>query len=360
MKSFTTRGSVRVDFLGGTLDLFPLFHLLQDTVTINAALTLQAEVTLSSLDAHKKGIEIISQDYNKIMFYPSADFHSENFYEQGLLSPFYFKEFFFVALLLRSFHVTEGLSITLSSGAPPGSGLGGSSAMGIALYKALCNWTGKKYVPQEAVTFVQEREAAILQAGVAGHQDYYPAVFGGILSLTPSLLQPFSVTQHHTLQLSEELEQKMSLIYSGQSRFSGINNWEVYKKFFDRDDHILRGMKKLAYLAKEGLGFLKEGDIDSFLGTIVQDGHLREHLFEHFVTKEMKILDQELRDHALLKEGYRGLKVCGAGGGGCFLLIGEFQSSDLEKSELEKILLKHNMKKLEFRILPPSINIEEE
>ena len=49
----------------------------------------------------------------------------------------------FICQLLDYFQVHNGLKITLSSGAPAGSGLGGSSAMGVTFFSATAQYTQK-------------------------------------------------------------------------------------------------------------------------------------------------------------------------------------------------------------------------
>ena len=54
-------GSVRVDLLGGTLDLNPINLILPNVVTLNLATSLKAKVKVSEIDFD--GIEIKSLDY---------------------------------------------------------------------------------------------------------------------------------------------------------------------------------------------------------------------------------------------------------------------------------------------------------
>ena len=49
-KAVTIEGSVRVDLLGGTLDLVPINLILPNVVTLNLATSLKAKVTISPID----------------------------------------------------------------------------------------------------------------------------------------------------------------------------------------------------------------------------------------------------------------------------------------------------------------------
>ena len=43
------------------------------------------------------------------------------------------------------------------------------------------------------------------------------------------------VEQVFTPELAAYLQNNVTLVFSGESRQSGINNWEVYKSFFDKN-----------------------------------------------------------------------------------------------------------------------------
>src|SRR5262244_663513 len=56
----TAKAPTRIDFAGGTLDLWPLYLFFDGATTINAAINLFARATLESLPSTK--IELISRD----------------------------------------------------------------------------------------------------------------------------------------------------------------------------------------------------------------------------------------------------------------------------------------------------------
>ncbi|MFP5457342.1 MAG: hypothetical protein ACLGG7_01305, partial [Bacteriovoracia bacterium] len=67
----TETGSVRVDLVGGTLDIEPINLILKDVWTLNVATGLKAQVQLESTSFD--GVEIISSDYNKTYRYSVAE-----------------------------------------------------------------------------------------------------------------------------------------------------------------------------------------------------------------------------------------------------------------------------------------------
>jgi D-glycero-alpha-D-manno-heptose-7-phosphate kinase len=332
-----TKGSVRVDLVGGTLDIEPINLIIKNVVTLNVATGLQASVTLSKIDFD--GIEIHSTDYNKHYKYPSADLT-----EDRVVYSREFAEMTFVLQILRLFGINSGLKMELSSGAPAGSGLGGSSAMGVTLYRALCNYTGANFDRHTAVLKVKAVESRILNQGMAGYQDYFPALTGGVLAIK-GIEGEIKVEQLYTDELKEILEKHLVLISSGQSRQSGINNWEVYKAFFDKKPEVVQGLTRIAEISHATYLALKNRDWDKMLTHIALEGLEREKLFPGITTDKIRQFTSELK-----KDGnVLGLKMCGAGGGGCFILV----HKGLDPQVIESKVKAHGMQILPFVVESP-------
>ncbi len=333
-------GSVRVDLLGGTIDLPPINVILPDVVTLNIAAGLRASVNLSETD--EKGVRFVSKDYATERFFPAADFTPE-----GLRS-WRFEQFEFVARLVHHFGISSGIKVELSSGSPPGAGLGGSSSMGVTLYSALCDWTKKPIKGDEgkqlAIRRTQGIESIILDKGPAGYQDYFPALYGGILALKarPGEVE---VEQLYSSKVASVIESHLTLVYSGQTRLSGINNWEVYKAFFDKTGPAREGLTKIAALASEAYKAIKEGKGSDLVRLIGAEGDERERLFPNILTPEMRALGVQV------KHNFKGAgqKVCGAGGGGCFLL----SHAPGDAHGVRQLVERSGMKVLELKVSPP-------
>ena len=82
MKSLKKSGSVRVDLLGGTLDIYPINVVLDDVVTINCATSIFAEVEVIKRDDFQ--IVIRSKDYNQEMSFSVEKLNNFNFSEEEL------------------------------------------------------------------------------------------------------------------------------------------------------------------------------------------------------------------------------------------------------------------------------------
>jgi D-glycero-alpha-D-manno-heptose-7-phosphate kinase len=331
----SVEGSVRVDLLGGTLDISPINLILKNALTLNVATSLKAKVEISDLD--KEGVEIHSLDYKTTKYFPSEDFSLQKL-ESGAFGPFTF-----LGRILFHLKVKRGISLRLSSGSPPGAGLGGSSAMGVTFFKALLKYLGDEASHEEIVRVVGNIEAKSLDCGPTGYQDYYPALYGGILALIPEM-KGVKVEQLFTRELANSLENHLTLVSSEESRFSGLNNWEVIKKFFDKDPKIRDGLKSIANLTFKAYKALQQKDYASLFKLISLEGEQREKLFPHIVApsiKELFIRLQRERPHL-------GMKVCGAGGGGCFLLV--------HKPEDQLFIRDYIKEQTKMRVLPLKVD----
>jgi D-glycero-alpha-D-manno-heptose-7-phosphate kinase len=334
-KSFA-EGSVRVDLLGGTLDLNPINLILPNVVTLNLATSLKAKVNITELDFD--GVEIVSLDYNSTDRFKSTDFTESNF-QKG-----FFGNLTFIAHLLNLFGLHKGVRLELASGSPAGAGLGGSSAMGVTCYAAISRFLNLEYDRIDAISKVNSIEARILDCGPAGYQDYYPAMFGGVLALIakPGKVQ---VEQLYSEELKEVLESHITLVYSGETRLSGINNWEVYKAFFNKDEKVRAGLTEIARLSHQALLAIQKKNYTDLIPLIALEGEERRKLFPGILTPKMQELHSEIKSLG----NHFGMKICGAGGGGCFLLT--HKPSD--KNLVETLIDKFHMKKLEFMVEKP-------
>jgi D-glycero-alpha-D-manno-heptose-7-phosphate kinase len=338
-------GPVRIDLVGGTLDLFPINLIVPETITINFAISLKSKVQITSIPF--KGIELISNDYQLNKKIKMEEFCPENFNNN------FFGELNFVARIIGLFGLNkrlnknQGVQITISSDAPHGGGLGGSSTMGMTLYRALSDFLGLEFVKEEALSKVKDVEAIILNSGPSGYQDYYPSVFGGVLALSP-IPGRVVIEQLYSNPLKEFLENHLTLVYSGESRSSGLNNWEIYKSFFDKNLTIQGLLKELALVSRESYQAIKNEKFSQLISLVSMEGEIRKKLAPGIMTGEMNLFLNELRN-IIPKVG---LKPCGAGGGGCFILLHESKDKKSIENYFDNCSEK-KFKKINFKIEAP-------
>jgi D-glycero-alpha-D-manno-heptose-7-phosphate kinase len=335
-KHSSAEGSVRVDLLGGTLDLNPINLILPDVVTLNLATSLKAKVKVNTIDFN--GVEIVSRDYGTTHKFNSSDFTEEN------LRNNFFGNLTFMAQILNLFGIHKEVRLELESGSPPGAGLGGSSAMGVTCYSALSHYLKIPFDRVDAIHKVNALEARILDCGPAGYQDYYPAMFGGVLGLIAAPGRVI-VEQLFSDELKDVLESHLTLVYSGETRLSGINNWEVYKAFFNKDQAVRRGLGEIARLSHKALDTIHKNNFTDIIELIALEGEERRKLFPGILTPTMQELHSEIKSNG----SHFGMKICGAGGGGCFLLT----HKPNDRNYISNVIEKFRMKKLEFNVERP-------
>jgi len=329
----TSEGSVRVDLLGGTLDIPPIHLTLPNVVTINLATSLKAKVKIKSRTDDM--IEVKSLDYGT-----NDLFSIEDLTRDKVLGN-HFGKLNFVMQILFHFSPTKGLEIELSSGSPPGAGLGGSSSMGVTLFSGLCRFYKLPLHREGAINIVRDIEARVLDCGPTGYQDYYPALHGGVLALKAEV-GGVSVQQFYSPELKQVLEESLTLVYSGETRLSGINNWEVFKGFVDKKSGVREGLTKISNLSFKAYQALEKKDFTALISLIAQEGAEREKLFANIVTPAMN----DVRRKISRQVPELGMKICGAGGGGCFLLTHPPKFRDLVRA----LVTENGMKVLEFAV----------
>ncbi len=348
LKEVFQSGSVRVDLVGGTLDLRPLNLIIPNVVTVNMATGLKAKVNLSRLaksSSDNAQYIIESKDYQQIYRLNQEEFDQMKGDESAPLRfvLLIIDQFFRLPEVRKNiaFDEAESLRVLLESDAPAGSGLGGSSAMGATLLKGLFKLYELDPCPERIISIVNNLEGVILNRGPAGYQDYYPAMYGGLLALV-SKAYGIEVEQYYDEEFCRDLCQHLTLVSSDISRNSGINNWEVYKSFFDDDGKTRIGLHSIAKASFDLYQGLKSKNLNAVLENICLEGEIRENLFHGIVPQEVRELYLELRKQNLVK----GMKVCGAGGGGCFLLV----HSSAQKASIEKVVNSHKMRCLDLTI----------
>lgn len=315
MTIIKVRAPVRVDFAGGSLDLWPVGLMVPGAVTVNCAVSLAAKVECSPFD--DEGIRLVSEDLG-------VDYLWKRGSGPGDLP--------LMEKLCCTFGETRGYTLRTSSDAPPGSGLGGSSAMALATALALLGTSGTALPDERIVAVCRDVEAQLL--GIpTGVQDYWPALMGGLLSIK---YEPGGERVEKLDVPLKEVAARMIVAYSGRSRLSSGTNWALVKRFLDGDRKTVEGLVGIADTAREIVSALVSGDMDLVGRLIGEEWSFRRNLAPGISTPRVEaLLDCGRRAGAL------GGKACGAGGGGCVLLWTEPSTrQDVEKAlEREGALL---------------------
>jgi D-glycero-alpha-D-manno-heptose-7-phosphate kinase len=156
-----------------------------------------------------------------------------------------------------------------------------------------------------------------------GRQDHYAAAFGGALGLSFGA----SVDVERIVLSSaarSALEQRCLLVYSGESRISGVTITAVLDGYRDRAGHVLRALDQMGTLARQMRDALVAGDIDGLAALV--DEHWRHQRTLHPAITTERI---DAIEHAARRVGALGLKALGASGGGCMIVFAS--DSDVDR-----------------------------
>lgn len=326
-----SRAATRIDLAGGTIDLWPLYLMLDGGLTINAAIDLCASAKVEPLPGTR--IEIVSADQGTSV--SAEDLESLSRIE---LLPL-------ISRLIHHFAPAEGFRIETQARVPAGSGLGGSSTLAIAVCGALNEFTQRRLTHEQMIGIARDIEAQVLRIPT-GEQDYYAAAFGGFnawrFDVDCVSREPYSVPL-------QDLQNRLLLFYSGMPRSSGINNWQVYKQTIDGDPLTVEA---LAQIRNEALSLdhaLRHGDWDGAYDAVSREWEARKRLAPAITTPEIEQILEFGRAH-----GCRAGKVCGAGGGGCLFLM----MDPSHKPEVRRQALQRGFRLLDFELAPVGLVVE--
>jgi D-glycero-alpha-D-manno-heptose-7-phosphate kinase len=286
----------RIDLAGGTLDIWPLSQIVPGALTINVAVRLRAHADVRSLDAPR--VEILSDDRGARV---TANLPLRDRDIRGVLS--------WPMRLVHAFAPGRGLRLTCRAEAPAGAGLGGSSTLGIAIAAALARATGRRMDRKELARRVMNLETR--QLGVpTGDQDYLAAAFGGLNAWHSST----DGRLREEIEIPVGLEDRLVLAYTGAPRNSGFSNWDMFRRFVDGERDTVRLMRRIARIAGRMRDALIDQDLDRVGRLLGEEGRLRLGLAPSVSTPRI-----EEASVAAKRAGALGVKVCGAGGGGCLV-----------------------------------------
>lgn len=290
---------VRLDFAGGWTDV-PPYSARQGGLVVAAAVQLYAYAEVSPREA---GYRVTSKDLDLDLELASAADLSAD----GPLP------------LLRA-----GLrllppgpcALVTRSDAPPGSGLGSSGAIDVALVAALAAASGRRMSERAIADLACRLEGE--EAGIpGGRQDQFTAAFGGFLRL--AFRDPDAVVEPLALDpaFAAELERRMLLCYTGASRFSGTTIGRVMRAYERGDSAVAGALDGIRQAAEAMTDALRAADFGRIGSLLSENWRLQQRLDAGMATAEMGRLEQVMRDAGCL-----GGKAAGAGAGGSMFFLG--------------------------------------
>lgn len=312
MMEITVTAPNRIDLAGGTTDLYPLYLFMDGGFTVNVAVDIASRVHIKT--GHIRGIRLVSEDLGHTLESKSvAELPTD-----GPLS--------LVARSIRALAKTNSLEVTTRNFAPAGSGLGASSSLLIALTCGLMELENRHSTPKQTIDYAVNIEAANL--GVpAGSQDHIAAFFGGVSCLEFGY-QSFSRRTISNPQKLNQLQEMLLVSYTGEARFSGMNNWEVTKAFIEDGNGVRAKLIAIRDIARNMGEVILSGAMDGLPELVNEEWRIRKTLADGISTERIETIMQ-----AAESAGARAGKICGAGGGGCMVsLVPPGRRQDVEEA----------------------------
>ena len=296
---FHAAAPVRLDFAGGWTDV-PPFSAREGGVVVSAAIDLTAHV---ALQLGGPRIRLVSEDLGQEL--ECVD--SGGLVLDGRLD--------LLKAALRMFPVQSPCTLTTRSDAPPGSGLGSSGAMDVALVGALALARADRLSEREIAEqawYLETVEARI----PGGKQDQFAAALGGFQRLT--FHDPDVGVEPITLDaaFAAALERRTVLCYTGRSRMSGATIARVMAAYERGDPGVtgaLRAMKQVAAGMAEAL---RAANLTRVAQLLTENWTHQRSLDPEMCTPEMAQLER-----AVTAAGALGGKAAGSGAGGCMFFV---------------------------------------
>ena len=297
--AYTAAAPVRLDLAGGWTDV-PPFSAREGGVVVTIAIQLfaRAEVRLGG-----KGFRLVSEDlHDELEVSDSA-----GLVRDGRLE--------LLKAGLRMLPV-GGCTLSTRSDAPPGSGLGSSGALDVALVAALSAARGESPDPVDVAERACHLEA--VEAGISGgRQDQFASSHGGFLRL--DFRDPEADVQRLKLDpaFAADLARRTVLCYTSASHFSGTTIDRVMRAYERGDATVARALHGLRDVAEAMAGALAAADSGRVGELLTENWAHQQALDPRMCTDEMARLER-----AFIDAGALGGKAAGSGAGGCMFFLG--------------------------------------
>lgn len=303
MKPCTASAPARVDIAGGTLDIWPLYLWHHGARTVNVAVTLRATTTVTPI---ARGIEIVSIDTGARASAEHVDAIDAHDHTR------------LVVQILKALGVSAGVRIETTSRVPAGSGLGGSSTLAVTIAAAMAGSMNREISNRDLRQLVRDAEAQVIKVPT-GIQDYEAAIHGGVLDIA---LNPGEIETRRLVEDETFVEERILLVDVGVTRFSGLNNWEMFKAQIDDVGDVRTLFAEIVAAAKDACAAITTENESALVRAVAREWKARRCLAPGVATPEVDAIVE------ICSRLGGAAKVCGAGGGGIVLAVAPRSTHD--------------------------------
>jgi len=313
MRILRSKAPLRISFAGGGTDVSP-YPEEKGGAVLNCTIDRFAYTTLQAIPDGGGRVEVESLDYNVTVNFEKASDFLEPTGELDLVQ----------AALRVLRRPTNGasppddLKLFLHSDAPPGTGLGSSSTMVVALVGAFQQYQKEAWTAYDIAELAYEIERK--EFGMkGGRQDMYAAAFGGFnfmeFSGQRTVVNPLKIRP----EVLNELAYRLLLCYTGTSHYSNDIIERQQRSYSEKRGDTVSALDSTKRLAIDMKNELLRGNIDE-MGRLLDEGWQFKKRFTDGITNER--IDAFYA--AAREAGALGGKLVGAGGGGYLLLFCDF------------------------------------
>jgi len=302
-----SKAPLRLGLAGGGSDVSPYSEIYGGLV-LNASIDLYVYCTIKLIDSSE--IEIYAADLNELIRYPvqnSLPIDGKLDLVKGVYNR-----------IIKDFvkNNNQGFRITTYSDAPPGSGLGSSSTMVVAIVKAFSEWFNLPLGEYDMAHLAYEIERVDLGLS-GGKQDQYAATFGGFNFMefvkdNRVVINPLRVKRW----IVDELESSMVLYYTGASRSSAQIIKEQQTNTSDKNVDAIEAMHNIKHGAIDMKEALLKGDIAWFADLLGKSWNNKKKMATSITNNSIDVIYD-----AAISAGAIAGKVSGAGGGGFMMFM---------------------------------------
>ena len=312
---FRARAPLRISLCGGGTDVSP-YPEEHGGMVLSATINQYAYASLRP--RRDSRLTLASLDYDVVARYD----HPRRVKFDGNLD--------LIKAVVRAFKVRRGADLWVHSDAPPGSGLGSSSTLVVALIGVMSEWL-RRPLPDYEVAELAYRIERVDLGLAGGRQDQYASAFGGFnfieFNADGTVVNPLRIRT----DVLNELEYRLLLCYMGQTRQSAKIIERQTAAYRAGQASVVEALRRLKSETLEMKKALLLGKVDA-LGELLHEAwESKKKLDEGISNSHVDRLYRLAR-----REGAIGGKMPGAGGGGYFLLLTRFDRKHRVAAVLEK------------------------
>jgi D-glycero-alpha-D-manno-heptose-7-phosphate kinase len=309
------RAPVRISLAGGGTDL-PAYYEQHGGLVVSTSIDkyFYIFVTLNDTDS----VQITSSDYGAYF----RQRRGEPIRWDGNLS--------LPRAFLHEFGIDAGISLFLASEIPPGTGLGSSGAVSVALAKALSTLFRQNMTTEDLAELASYVEMDKLGLPV-GQQDQYAAAFGGLnvirFGRQGVQVEPLGLPR----AIIRTLERRLLLFFTGSSRDAASILKHQQESTRQQDTATIEPLHRIKTMAETTIQLLRAGELDRYGALLHESWEMKKRLSRGISNAQIDNWYDVARAHGAL-----GGKLTGAGGGGFLLLYCQEHVQDPVTSVLEQ------------------------